>query len=131
MYERGLAIQYRSQCFGHPHVFKTLSNKFWIVTNCEISSKPFNSIGKEEEKIVNAYIIIVDGQKFIDEDNNTNKEGLFKGVHNQATSKLGFEKFELESQMSILKLWNRVWVVFIWPSKLDPFKTFENDLKTT
>jgi hypothetical protein len=52
-------------------------------------------------------------------------------VHNQATSKLGFEKFELESQMSILKLWNRVWVVFIWPSKLDPFKTFENDLKTT
>ncbi len=50
----------------------------------------------------------MDGQKFIDEDNITNKEGLFKGVHNQATSKLGFVKFELESQMSVLKLWNKV-----------------------
>jgi len=88
-----------------------MSNKFWIVTNCKISFKPFSSKGKEEDEFVNAYIIIVDGQKFIDEDNITNKEGLFKGVHNQATSKLGFVKFELESQMSVLKLWNKVWVV--------------------
>ncbi len=50
----------------------------------------------------------MDGQKFIDEDKITNKEGFFKGVHNQATSKLGFVKFELESQMSVLKLWNKV-----------------------
>jgi hypothetical protein len=37
-------------------------------------------------------IIIVDGQKFIDEDNSTNREGPSKGVHKQATSKLGFVK---------------------------------------
>jgi hypothetical protein len=50
----------------------------------------------------------MDGQKFIDEDNSSNMEGLSKGVHKQATSKLGFVKFELESQMNILKLWNKV-----------------------
>ncbi len=131
MYDECLATQYRLQCFRHPHVLKTLSNKFWIVTNYKINFKPFRSKGKEEDEFVNAYIITMDGQKFIDEDNSTNKEGLFKRVHNQATSKLGFVKFELESQMSVLKLWNKVWAIFIWPSKLEPFKTFENDLKTT
>jgi hypothetical protein len=74
------------------------------VTNCKINSKPFSSKGKEEEEFVNAYIIIVDGQKFIDEDNNTNREGPSKGEHKQATSKLGFVKFELKSQMNVLKL---------------------------
>jgi hypothetical protein len=74
------------------------------VTNSKINSKPFSSKGKEEEEFVNAYIIIVDGQKFIDEDNNTNREGPSKGVHKQATRKLGFVKFELKSQMNVLKL---------------------------
>jgi hypothetical protein len=79
------------------------------VINCKINCKPFSSKGKEEEEeFVNAYIIIVDGQKFIDEDNSTNREGPSKCVHKQATSKLGFMKFELKSQMNVLKLWNKV-----------------------
>ncbi len=64
------------------------------------------------------------GQKFIDEENSTNKEGPSKGVHKQATSKLGFVKFELKSQMNVLKLWNKVWTVLYLAFQIRPFLNF-------
>jgi hypothetical protein len=40
-------------------------------------------------------------------------------------------KFELKSQMNVLKLWNKVWAIFIWPSKLDHLNFFESDVGIT